>query len=208
MKLNRQDRVLSNIRRSMSGSLHKALALSVCVFAITTSSLVYADLGQLYRDAEKLSNQEKVSQAASLLKSMQGALAFTLKELQTSYDNKDVIQTNCIKDKLSTVKGLIRISEEAEVNLSEASVTGQIQIVNTEFVKIKMATERIRDLKSQVASCSKEVNDPLFDENQRKSTPEISDKSVQAFTPTSDEETIIIYDPIASERPEAISPSE
>jgi hypothetical protein len=41
-----------------------------------------------------------------------------------------------------------------------------------------------------------------------KSKPEISDKAVQAFEPTSDESSVIIYDPIATERPEAISASE
>ena len=188
----------------------KHLVLSA--IAMSSLSLVsapcWADLGQLYRDAEKLSNQEKVSQASLLLKSMQDVLTFTLKELQSSYDQKDFEWTNCIKRELSTVKGLIRISEEAEVNLNEASVTGQVQIVNTEFVKIKMATERIRDLRSKIGSCSKEVNDPLFNQKQNTNTPEISDKSVQAFTPTSDENMIILYEPIASERPEAISPSE
>jgi hypothetical protein len=172
------------------------------------TSLSFADLGQLYRDAERLSSQEKLLQVKTTLGTMQNILRFTLRELQSSYDKKDVIQTNCVKDKLSTIKGLLRISEEAEVNLNEASVTGQIEIVNTEFVKIKMAIERVRDLRSQVANCAKDVNDPLLNNNQQKSTPEIEDKAVQAFEPASDEETIIIYESIASERPEAISPSE
>lgn len=183
-------------------------SMTALVISLVFLSSAFADLGQLYREAEKLNNQEKVKQSSASLADMQSALKFTLQELQSSYDKKDVIQTNCIKDKLSTVKGLLRISEEAEVNLSEAVVTDQIDIVNTEFVKIKMATERVRDLRSQVANCAKEVNDPLLNNNQQKSKPEISDKSVQAFEPTSDENTVIIYDPIASERPEAISPSE
>ena len=187
--------------------------LATCGVALVLSALVFmssasANPGQLYREAEKLNNQEKVKQVIGNLASMQNALKFTLQELQSSYDKKDVIQTNCIKDKLSTVKGLLRISEEAEVNLRESVVTDQVDIVNTEFVKIQMAAERVRDLRSQVANCAKEVNDPLLNNNQQKSKPEISDKAVQAFEPTSDENTIIIYDPIASERPEAISPSE
>lgn len=210
---------MKNQKQSSLSSRSTVSSAMVCrknTFIVKTSiilsfvliSSASADLGQLYREAEKLNNQEKVKQVSVSLANMQGALKFTLQELQSSYDKKDVIQTNCIKDKLSTVKGLLRISEEAEVNLSEAVVTGQVDIVNTEFVKIKMATDRVRDLRSQVANCAKEVNDPLLNNIQQKSKPEISDKSVQAFEPTSDENTVIIYDPIASERPEAISPSE
>jgi hypothetical protein len=171
-------------------------------------STAYADLGKSYRDAEKLSSGDKVKLAATSLSSMQDTLKFTLQELQSSYDKKDVVQTNCVKDKLSTIKGLLRISEEAEINLSEAVVTGQVDLVNHEFVKIKMASERVKDLQAQVANCVKNLDDPLLNDQQQKSKPEVLNSAVEEFTATADESTVILYDPIATERPEAISKSE
>lgn len=212
MGLNIKMRDTETNQRSPGLSVKSASRRSVSFIIIILISLNvssgFADLGQLYRDAEKLSSQEKLLQVKASLNTMQETLRFTLSELRSSYEDKDVIQTNCIKDKLSTIKGLLRISEEAEINLSEAVVTGQVEVVNTEYVKINMALERVRDLRSQVANCAKDVNDPLLNKNRQTSTPEITDKSVQAFEPTDSDEAIIIYEPISSERPEAISPSE
>lgn len=171
-------------------------------------SVSFADLGKSYREAEQLSNGEKVKMASSSLSNMESALKYTLRELQSSIDNKDVVQTNCVKDKLLTVKGLLRISKEAELNLSEAVVTGQVDLVNHEYVKIRMAAERVSDLRSQVANCAKSNKDSIMNNQLLKSKPEISDKSVQAFEPSADDSSVIIYDPIATERPEAISASE
>lgn len=176
--------------------------------ALLFSSVSFADLGKSYREAEQLSNGDKVKLAGNSLSNMESALKYTLRELQSSIDNKDVVQTNCVKDKLLTVKGLLRISKEAELNLSEAVVTGQVDLVNHEYVKIRMAAERVGDLRSQVANCAKSNKDSILNNRLLKSKPEISDKSVQAFEPSADDSSVIIYDPIATERPEAISASE
>lgn len=198
---------LSNHRTLASASFPKTVCfITLAVGLLSTSA--FADLGKSYRDAERLSSGDKVKLASDSLAEMQSTLKFTLQELQSSYEKKDVIQTNCVKDKLSTVKGLLRISEEAELNLSEAVVTGQIDLVNHEFVKIKMAAERVKDLKVQVANCVKNVDDPLLNDQIQKSKPEVLDNVVEEYTATADESTVILYDPIATERPEAISESE
>ena len=187
------------------GTLRQFITVSM---AILFCSVSFADLGKSYREAEQLSNGDKVKLAANSLSNMESSLKYTLRELQSSIDNKDVVQTNCVKDKLLTVKGLLRISKEAELNLSEAVVTGQVDLVNHEYVKIRMAAERVSDLRSQVANCAKSNKDSILNNRLLKSKPEISDKSVQAFEPSADDSSVIIYDPIATERPEAISASE
>ena len=187
------------------GTLRQFITVSM---ALLFCSVSFADLGKSYREAEQLSNGDKVKLAANSLSNMESSLKYTLRELQSSIDNKDVVQTNCVKDKLLTVKGLLRISKEAELNLSEAVVTGQVDLVNHEYVKIRMAAERVSDLRSQVANCAKSNKDSILNNRLLKSKPEISDKSVQAFEPSADDSSVIIYDPIATERPEAISASE
>lgn len=187
---------------------HLLRHLAVIALSIFFCSQSFADLGKSYREAEQLSNGDKVKMAANSLSNMESALKYTLRELQSSIDNKDVVQTNCVKDKLLTVKGLLRISKEAELNLSEAVVTGQVDLVNHEYVKIRMAAERVSDLRSQVANCAKSNKDTILNNRSFKSKPVISDKTVQAFEPSANDSSVIIYDPIATERPEAISASE
>jgi hypothetical protein len=191
----------------MRTSLFTLLVIALAS-SLSFQSFADGDLGQSYRDAERMPSSEKVKLAGASMSGMQDTLRFTLEELKRSYEAKDIEQTNCIKERLSTIKGLLRISEEAEINLSEAVVSGQVDDVNHEFVKITMAASRVSDLRSQVANCAKDVNDPLSSQSQSKSKPEIFDKSVQSFEPTSDESTVIVYDVIATERPEAISKSE
>jgi hypothetical protein len=194
----------SSVRLASVPNLILVSGLS-CIFV---ASMAYADLGKSYREAEQLSSRDKLKFASSSRTEMQSALKYTLQELQSSYEKKDIIQTNCVKEKLSTVKGLLRISEEADNNLREAVITGQVDLVNHEYVKIRMAAERVKDLRVQVANCAKSMDDTLLNNQQPKSKPEVIDEAVQAFEPTADENAVIVYDPIATERPEAISASE
>ena len=180
---------------------HLLRRLVVIALSVLFCSTSFADLGKSYREAEQLSNGDKVKLAANSLSNMESALKYTLRELQSSIDSKDVVQTNCVKDKLLTVKGLLRISKEAELNLSEAVVTGQVDLVNHEYVKIRMAAERVSDLRSQVANCAKSNKDTILNNRSFKSKPVISDKTVQAFEPSTSDSSVIIYDPIATERP-------
>jgi hypothetical protein len=189
-------------------TLISSLLLLVLMISVTHSD-AFADIGKAYRQAEKLSNAVKLKTSSDRVAEMQKTLKFALKRLRESHDKKDIIQTNCVKDKLASIKGLLRISEEADVSLREAVVTGQPDLINHEYVKILMAVERIRLSRVQVDGCVGDVNDPLTLKQQQRSTPpEIFDESVQQFTPTSDEQSVLIYEPIASERPEAISASE
>ena len=44
--------------------------------------------------------------------------------------------------------------------------------------------------------------------SQQNSKPEVFDKQVENYTASSDDSSVLVYEPIASERPEAISLSE
>jgi hypothetical protein len=189
-------------------SIKRISAYAVVFAGLLWVPAAHAELGKSYRDAERLSVGEKLTLSDNALDSMKDTLKYTLKELRSAFEQKDSRAIHCVRSELSTVKGLLRISEEAHLNLKEASVTNQIDLVNHEYVKIKMAAERVKELKIKVTSCSKSVNNPLTRTQNLKSKPEISDSAVQQFTPTADESTVIIYDPIATERPEAVSSSE
>ena len=166
-----------------------------------------ANMGQAYRDAEKLSNPKKSRNAEEAVRLMLSIRNFSLNRLQEAYDQKDPSRINCVSKNFATVKGLLRISEEASVNLREAMITGQSDLINHEYVKIIMAKDRMQILKNQIEGCIGDINDPLITPQQQKLNFEIADSSVEAFTPTSDSASVIIYEPIGSERPEAISAS-
>ena len=94
----RLKQILSMCLTSILGCL-----LMVGVDIVWHDSTAYADLGKSYREAEQLSNRDKLKFATDSRNEMQKALKYTLQELQASFDNKDIVQTNCIKLKLSTM---------------------------------------------------------------------------------------------------------
>jgi hypothetical protein len=179
------------------------LSLGLCMLNANA-----ANMGQAYREAEKLSNPKKSQSADQAIQLMQAVRKYSLDRLQEAYEQKKTIQINCISKNFATVKGLLRISEEANVNLRESMITGQSDLINHEYVKIIMAQDRIETLRNQIEGCAGDSDDPLTTPQQQKLNSEISDKSVAAFIPTSDEQAVIIYEPIGSERPEAISASQ
>lgn len=183
-------------------------ALSAVTVGQTVGQASAEDMGRAYRDAERLSSPVKVTQAEAALSEMQEVLRAALKRLQAAYEAKDTKLANCVKGNLAKVKGFLRISEEAGVTLREAVVMGQVDLINHEFVKITMSLERVKLSQTQLMGCAGDVDDVALIQSQQTSKSEVSDKSIEAFTASTDEQSVIIYQPIASERPEAITVSQ
>jgi hypothetical protein len=183
------------------------LALLLSALVLSTAVTASADMGQAYRDAEKLDNTTKRKRADSSLDLIKQSLRVALKNLQEAYEKNNIKQINCVKGHLATIKGLLRIAEEAQMSLKEALITGQADLTTHEFVKITMARERAKRAQLLLVGCSGDVNDPIKS-SQQTSKPKIESSLVQDYTPSSDDSSVLVYEPIASERPEAISTSE
>ena len=198
--LTRRPRKTSKLTR-----LPSALVFISCALL---SGAALADMGQAYRDAEQLNKSVKSKRSATALNEIKASLKVALKNLQEAYDKNNAIRINCVKGHLATTKGLLRIAEEAEVSLKEAIVTDQVDIINHEFVKIMMAQEQAKRAQSLLLGCSGDLKDPMRAASQQNSKPEVFDKQVENYTASSDDSSVLVYEPIASERPEAISLSE
>ena len=55
----------------------------------------------------------------SALERMRAILTKVLKHLQGARDERDVVKLNCVNEKLTAVKGLLKIAEQADVGLQE-----------------------------------------------------------------------------------------
>lgn len=184
--------------------LTRALGLLLC---LTLSSYTFADMGQAYRDAESLDNDTKRKRADASLEKIKRSLKVALMNLQEAYEKNNIKQINCVKGHLATIKGLLRIAEEAQMSLKEAQITDQVDLTVHEFVKISMAHDRAKRAQLLLVGCSGDVSDPIKASTQS-AKPKIMDSLVQDYTPSSDESSVLVYEPIPSERPEAISTSE
>jgi len=98
-------------------------------------------------------DKEKLSQASSDLSQMRGALKDVLKRLEEARSEKDVVKLNCVNEKLTQVKGLLKIAEQSDVALQEAVVQGEQGSAQHEFAKISIAKQKVDQLRAEAEQC-------------------------------------------------------
>ena len=106
---------------------------------------------------EDVSDAEKATRARSAVARMSEILSKVLKYLADARDERDVIKLNCINEKLSSIKGLLKISEQASVLLQESIVKGDGDVAQHEFEKISLALSKCEQLYSDSESCVGEL---------------------------------------------------
>lgn len=180
------------------------ISFFVALMMFQLPSMTFAANASTYQDTEKMSTEEKLASATQLMIKMQASLTIVLNMLQEAHESKDIIKINAINDKLSTIKGLVRIAEEASISLKEAAITAQSDLINHEYTKIVMASEKINILVKQVEAT---VNQTSTDSsnNQTTANVEVSDSSISAYQPLTSDQDLALLPVISSERPEAIS---
>lgn len=111
-----------------------------------------------YRNAERLSVPEKQERSAKEIEGMKDTLRQSLERLKSARERKDILQVNCVNDKLAAIKGLLKISESAWTNLLEAVAKGDEDLINHEFTKISIAGVRVENFRVEVEGCVGEAS--------------------------------------------------
>lgn len=110
-----------------------------------------------FERAAALPDAEKLERSAQYLAEMKQILGTVLKLLKEARDEKDVIKVNCVNEKLTSIKGLIRISEQADVALQEAVAKGESDTSAHEFHKLVISHQKIKILKTEAEQCVGEL---------------------------------------------------
>jgi len=150
-----------------------------------------------------LSVGQKVERVSGALQKIQGTLKFTLKRLNRARDNKDIIQVNCVNDKLTGIKGFLKIAERAQKGLAEAQREGDKSLVQHEFAKVMLIRDRIENLKLQVEGCIGEISQYT---GNRELTVAV-DPDIRSDDPTATE-AVPTFDALNIVRPPAVTGSE
>jgi hypothetical protein len=150
-----------------------------------------------FEKATQLSDQEKLERASSYVGEMKEVLGHVLKLLTEARGEKDVIKVNCVNEKLTNIKGLIRISEQADMTLQEALAKGEKDTAAHEFHKISISHQKIKILRTEAEQC---VGELAFAVDKTTVEVEVDKDAVPEDDPTRVElpETDIIRPPAAS----------
>jgi len=96
---------------------------------------------------------EKLRRSADALARMKNVLKEVLSKLEEARNTKDVVKLNCVNEKLTQVKGLLRISEQSDVSLQEAVAKKESSQAEHEFTKVMIARQKVDQLRAEAEEC-------------------------------------------------------
>lgn len=106
---------------------------------------------------EQLPDPEKITRSRDHLGAMRQALSTVLAKLEEARDSKDVIKLNCVNEKLTQVKGLLKISENAGIALEEAVARRESDVAQHEYQRISIARQKVDQLRTESEECIGEI---------------------------------------------------
>ncbi|MBS2027976.1 MAG: hypothetical protein JST54_08750 [Deltaproteobacteria bacterium] len=110
-----------------------------------------------FESNEKLSDKDKVSHSAAIIAKMRDTLKVVLQKLTEAREAKDVVRLNCVNEKLTQIKGFIKIGEQADLGLQEAVAKTDSGAADHEFTKVEIAGQRVAQLRADAEACIGEI---------------------------------------------------
>jgi hypothetical protein len=104
-------------------------------------------------EASKVPDGEKLKVSSDSLGVMRVALKDVLQKLEEARNSKDVVKLTCVNEKLTQIKGLLRISEQSDVALQEAVARRETGTADHEFTKVTIARSKTDQLRVEAEQC-------------------------------------------------------
>ena len=102
---------------------------------------------------------EQKSRAKRAIERMQKILSEILGHREEALSEHDVVKLNCVNEKLTGVKGLLRISESSFISLQESLASRDYSVAKHEYEKIMLAMRKCEKLLADSESCIGELAD-------------------------------------------------
>lgn len=129
-----------------------ASVAALASFAIAQNAPPPPAAGQAI-EASKVPDNEKLKVSSDSLAVMRAALKDVLQKLEEARNTKDVVKLTCVNEKLTQIKGLLRISEQSDVALQEAIARRESQSADHEFTKVTIARSKVDQLRAEAEQC-------------------------------------------------------
>ena len=109
-------------------------------------------------DISRLSNADKKTAVEKKIELIKGSLKFAKERLDKARKNKDIIQLNCVNDKLAGIKGFLKIAEQANKGLMDALNKRDQDLIDHEYRKVDIAANRVENWRLEVEGCVGELS--------------------------------------------------
>jgi len=104
-------------------------------------------------EASRLTPRQMVDRSERYIDEMRKLLKEVLKILANARQEKDVVKLNCVNEKVTQVKGLLRVSEQSSINLQEDVAKQEIDDARHEYLKVAIAREKVQQLRAYAEQC-------------------------------------------------------
>lgn len=104
-------------------------------------------------DAAAMSPKELTERVESMLVEMRGGLRRVTDLYAEAQAAKDIVQLNCVNEKLTQVKGLVRVAEESSTKLYDAIASNLQDAVVHEYTKVAVAHQKVLVLRAESEQC-------------------------------------------------------
>lgn len=134
--------------------LTKVRPLAAAVALAAAPLVAQSDAGST---AEASSEQIPVAQFESrveeYLKAMRGAMTKGLEIIKEAREANDAIKLRCVNEQVAQMKGVLRISQDANVALQEALLTRENERARYEFEKVRTSRGKMAELLNTAQQC-------------------------------------------------------
>ncbi len=98
------------------------------------------------------SDTDKLEASAEQLARMKTSLKQVLARVEEARNEKDVVKLNCVNEKLTQMRALLKVAEQADLALREA-MTRKDPAGETELVKVGIARSKADRLRAESEQC-------------------------------------------------------
>ena len=102
---------------------------------------------------EHLSASEKQERAQKALEKMRAQVGDVQKMVAQARSEKDIVKLNCTTERLALVQGLVKISEQAQVDLTAASRRKDDDASDRAYARVTTADKKITQLHRDAQQC-------------------------------------------------------
>lgn len=141
--------------------LTRTLGLAIVVGAFAGSVLVLAQPakrpgngGEQAEEDDETPPERYGADAEQALVRMRTTMQKGLDEVKKARQEKDSVRLLCVNEPVAAMKGVLRIAENANVDMQEAVATGDQSLARREFRKIRQGRRQMDNLLTEAQNCS------------------------------------------------------
>ena len=114
----------------------------------------------------QMAGPKKLENSADSRARMKVKLKGVLDRMEQARIEKDVVRLNCLNEKVTQMKNLVRVADQADLALNEA-VMSKSASAESEYVKITISRRKVENLSTEADACSASVAAALSDQGTR-----------------------------------------